>query len=82
LALLKRLGEEKAAFAEYIAKLNAHPEVGKQTIKDFLIMPVQRIPRYTMLLQVCLTHEPQTCESSIPNNPQQSPIPNHLDSTD
>jgi len=52
LALLKKLGEEKPAFAEYIAKLNAHPDVGKQTIKDFLIMPVQRIPRYTMLLQV------------------------------
>jgi hypothetical protein len=27
----------------------------KRTMKDFLIMPVQRIPRYSMLLSVCFT---------------------------
>ena len=32
-------------------KLRFSPTCGGKGIKDFLIMPVQRIPRYSMLLQ-------------------------------
>ena len=56
LALLKEMNQspEFVALMKQLAEdvRNTPLDPGKQTMKDFLIMPVQRIPRYTMLLQV------------------------------
>ncbi|KAJ3162472.1 hypothetical protein HDU86_004954 [Geranomyces michiganensis] len=39
------------AFAQFITKQNADPELKGLPLQSFLIMPVQRIPRYKMLLE-------------------------------
>lgn len=50
-ATLKRMQEENEAFTKLLQELDSDPKTGRQILKDFLIMPVQRIPRYTMLLR-------------------------------
>jgi hypothetical protein len=51
LATLKRLSEENPNFVAFLKKLEDNPKTLGKTIKFFLIMPVQRIPRYTLLLK-------------------------------
>eukprot|EP01094_Clydonella_sp_ATCC50884_P017398 TRINITY_DN3019_c0_g1_i1.p1 TRINITY_DN3019_c0_g1~~TRINITY_DN3019_c0_g1_i1.p1 ORF type:complete len:577 (-),score=203.12 TRINITY_DN3019_c0_g1_i1:252-1982(-) len=50
-ATLKRMLEENGRFRDLLNQLDSSPVTGRQILKDFLIMPVQRIPRYTMLLR-------------------------------
>ena len=51
LGTLKRLDEENPNFEPLMKRLLDNPRTTGKTIKFFLIMPVQRIPRYTMLLK-------------------------------
>jgi len=54
----KILGHLKtnSQFEQFFAKLHESPDIGKSTIKDYLIMPVQRIPRYRLLLMEILKY--------------------------
>jgi len=49
-------------FRDFIANSKREPRAKKKDIKDFLIQPVQRIPRYTLLLQEILKHTPKPSE--------------------
>eukprot|EP01027_Heterolobosea_sp_BB2_P015925 GEZU01022734.1.p1 GENE.GEZU01022734.1~~GEZU01022734.1.p1 ORF type:complete len:266 (+),score=46.80 GEZU01022734.1:3-800(+) len=47
------------AFARFLAKRNALPECKGLNLQSFLIMPVQRIPRYVMLFQELIKNTPE-----------------------
>eukprot|EP01114_Cavostelium_apophysatum_P021653 TRINITY_DN7619_c0_g1_i1.p1 TRINITY_DN7619_c0_g1~~TRINITY_DN7619_c0_g1_i1.p1 ORF type:complete len:750 (+),score=247.47 TRINITY_DN7619_c0_g1_i1:129-2378(+) len=51
--------KSNAKFAEYIDKVRATPEVRHLDLLSFLIMPVQRIPRYILLLTDLLKQTPK-----------------------
>ncbi|ORX79644.1 hypothetical protein K493DRAFT_412240 [Basidiobolus meristosporus CBS 931.73] len=42
---------QNSSFARFITKANKHPECGSLRFESHLILPVQRIPRYEMLLK-------------------------------
>uniref|UniRef100_A0A7S4M3F6 DH domain-containing protein n=1 Tax=Vannella robusta TaxID=1487602 RepID=A0A7S4M3F6_9EUKA len=42
--------KQNPEFVSFFEKLHNKDIIGKMTLKDFLIMPVQRVPRYRMLL--------------------------------
>lgn len=50
LQTLANLTVSNVKFAEFIANKSKSPECKLQTIQSFLLMPIQRIPRYKMLL--------------------------------
>eukprot|EP01102_Stenamoeba_stenopodia_P002030 TRINITY_DN11817_c0_g1_i1.p1 TRINITY_DN11817_c0_g1~~TRINITY_DN11817_c0_g1_i1.p1 ORF type:complete len:974 (-),score=215.38 TRINITY_DN11817_c0_g1_i1:308-3229(-) len=52
---LRKLKQE-AKFMQFLKTAGKHPGVDKMEINSFLIMPVQRIPRYEMLLKDLLKH--------------------------
>jgi hypothetical protein len=39
-------------FVRFLAETENHPEVNHLEITSFLILPIQRIPRYVLLLKV------------------------------
>lgn len=45
------MGEVSSAFQMKMRQLEAKPECALQDVPSFLIMPVQRVPRYEMLLK-------------------------------
>jgi len=49
-ALLANLSEGRPAFAAFLAAAQAAPRSNNQTLESLLIMPVQRLPRYQLLL--------------------------------
>jgi hypothetical protein len=54
LARLVHLRNTNTFFASWLAAAHSHPETGSHDIMSFLIAPVQRIPRYVMLLGALL----------------------------
>ena len=57
---LEDLCQEKSGLLDLLAKCEANPRCGGLVLKSFLIMPVQRIPRYKMLLHELAKRTP--CE--------------------
>jgi hypothetical protein len=55
--LLQKLRAERPGFADFLASATAACK--GQTIESLLIMPVQRIPRYRLLLEQLLKYTPQ-----------------------
>ena len=53
--LLKREAKKKA-FKEFLSKQKLDPRTRGRELDQFLIMPVQRIPRYNLLLRELLKH--------------------------
>ena len=49
---LKQLKETVTGFKELLLKLEFTEKLGNLGLASYLILPVQRIPRYVMLLQV------------------------------
>lgn len=55
--LLQAKEESDTAFKSFINKQESRPEVGKK-LPSLLITPIQRVPRYKLLLQEVLQHTP------------------------
>src|SRR5690554_4367338 len=49
--LLKSEIQSNPKFAEFVKKCENSPESNYQDLNDFLIQPIQRIPRYQLLLR-------------------------------
>ena len=56
--LLRKLQENNSAFAEFTAECMTNPRCRGQSLDSFLIMPIQRIPRYLLLLAELKKHTP------------------------
>lgn len=54
LQTLNQMQQENQAFAQFIRRCEEKPECGFQDLPSLLIQPIQRIPRYEMLLLVRL----------------------------
>lgn len=54
--LLEKQQRKNARFKEFLAQCKQDPRVLSKGVIDFLIMPVQRIPRYSLLLADLLRH--------------------------
>ena len=52
--MYESLKESRKAFRKFLEKVEYQPEVKYQALPSFLILPVQRIPRYNLLLRVCV----------------------------
>jgi hypothetical protein len=50
LGLLKRLGQKSKKWNKYLARARSVPQCRKLSLSSFLIMPVQRCPRYLLML--------------------------------
>eukprot|EP01103_Thecamoeba_quadrilineata_P005211 TRINITY_DN15037_c0_g1_i1.p1 TRINITY_DN15037_c0_g1~~TRINITY_DN15037_c0_g1_i1.p1 ORF type:complete len:1038 (-),score=173.55 TRINITY_DN15037_c0_g1_i1:67-3180(-) len=50
---------ERPEFTKFLAECAKRSEVGNQTLGSFLIQPIQRIPRYEMLLADLFKHTPE-----------------------
>jgi hypothetical protein len=50
LGLLKRLGQKSKKWNKYLARARGVPQCRKLSLSSFLIMPVQRCPRYLLML--------------------------------
>ena len=59
LGLLKRLGQKSKKWNKYLARARSVPQCRKLSLSSFLIMPVQRIPRYKMLLHELAKRTPR-----------------------
>lgn len=51
---LMEFREKSREFREFLVEAEANPRCNRQTLQSFLIMPIQRVPRYQLLLQECL----------------------------
>jgi len=51
----EQIGTSKE-IAEFLSKQSHQPACNKRTLEDFLIMPVQRIPRYLLLMKELAKH--------------------------
>lgn len=60
-ALLVKLADN-SKFQAFLVEAAANPKLGGQTLQSLLITPIQRIPRYNLLLQELLKHTPTTHE--------------------
>jgi protein subunit release factor A len=49
---LQERRQECPQFAQFLHKIEQKPECGYQDLQSLLIQPIQRIPRYEMLLLV------------------------------
>ncbi|KAI8909604.1 Dbl homology domain-containing protein [Gorgonomyces haynaldii] len=56
LNLVHHLLETNPSFKEFVLKQQSMPSMGQQTLQSLLLMPVQRIPRYKLLLEDLLKH--------------------------
>eukprot|EP00316_Scyphosphaera_apsteinii_P019756 CAMPEP_0119336942 /NCGR_PEP_ID=MMETSP1333-20130426/92941_1 /TAXON_ID=418940 /ORGANISM="Scyphosphaera apsteinii, Strain RCC1455" /LENGTH=651 /DNA_ID=CAMNT_0007347879 /DNA_START=172 /DNA_END=2127 /DNA_ORIENTATION=- len=66
---LKKGDKEKH---RYLEVCKTHPEAGGYDVRDFLILPVQRVPRYRMLLEDLLGH-------TDPGHPDEEPLKDALE---
>ncbi|XP_078036118.1 FYVE, RhoGEF and PH domain-containing protein 4 isoform X2 [Augochlora pura] len=57
LSLLQTKQENDCGFKDFISKQESRPEVGRK-LPSLLITPIQRVPRYKLLLQEVLQHTP------------------------
>ncbi|XP_026672912.1 FYVE, RhoGEF and PH domain-containing protein 4, partial [Ceratina calcarata] len=57
LSLLQMKQENDLAFKDFVTKQETRPEVSKK-LPSLLITPIQRVPRYKLLLQEVLQHTP------------------------
>jgi len=57
-SLKAKLADESAPFANYLATANGDPRCHGLDLGSFLIMPVQRVPRYVLLLDAILKNTP------------------------
>eukprot|EP00732_Lithocolla_globosa_P002338 Lithocolla_globosa_v1_NODE_1510_length_2521_cov_10.159773.p1 type:complete len:669 gc:universal NODE_1510_length_2521_cov_10.159773:510-2516(+) len=57
-ALFQKLMKENTVFAQFVTEAEELPETKGLKFQSFLIMPVQRVPRYKMLFQDILKHTP------------------------
>lgn len=48
--MLQQCDENKPRFHAFLKVCQTKPECGRQTLKDLMIVPVQRLPRYVLLL--------------------------------
>jgi len=71
LTLLGELTATEGGFADWLRRMEMSPEGGGQTLASFLIMPVQRVPRYALLLKELLG---QTPESHCDHGPMQKAL--------
>jgi len=53
---LQRLSKHDQEKSRYLAVCKTHPDAGGLDVRSFLIQPVQRVPRYRMLLEDLLAH--------------------------
>ncbi|KAJ3411349.1 hypothetical protein HDV05_002370 [Chytridiales sp. JEL 0842] len=53
-------------FADFLESIPQMPECRGLRFDAFLIMPIQRVPRYKLLLQELLRHTPQTHPDHVP----------------
>ena len=56
--LLQQLASERPGFSEFLEEASASADCGGQTIDSFLILPVQRVPRYRLFLEQLLLCTP------------------------
>ncbi len=56
--LLRDLQEKNSTFSAFTAECMANPRCRGQSLDSFLIMPIQRIPRYLLLLAELKKHTP------------------------
>ncbi|KAL6065859.1 RhoGEF domain containing protein [Balamuthia mandrillaris] len=57
---LQNLTDKNAKFSAYLDRCMKAPTFGGLTIAGYLIMPIQRIPRYKMLLEVMVQNTPES----------------------
>jgi hypothetical protein len=57
--LLEDWEKKSKSFNQFLEKAYQLPETGQQRLASFLVMPVQRIPRYRMLLQELQKRTPE-----------------------
>lgn len=57
--LYMKLKEKKKGFAQFLDKQYANPQCAGLDLPSFLIQPVQRIPRYRLLLQDIVKNTPE-----------------------
>lgn len=58
--LLRELNETKRSFARALAKLTHGKQAGLYALETLLVVPVQRVPRYVLLMKEVLRHTPET----------------------
>ncbi|PIA17812.1 Dbl homology domain-containing protein, partial [Coemansia reversa NRRL 1564] len=51
---------ENHEFAQFIQQASSNPECRELSFQSYLLLPVQRIPRYKLLLEDLLKHTPRT----------------------
>ncbi|KAJ3450088.1 faciogenital dysplasia protein [Anaeramoeba flamelloides] len=56
---LERLRKKRSRFRNRLFEMKQHPDTKKMDIISFLILPVQRVPRYNLLLSEILKHTPK-----------------------
>ena len=56
-ATLKKVKANNPEFAEFVRQRERRSEMKLQDVESLLLMPVQRIPQYTLLLQVRTNHQ-------------------------
>lgn len=56
--LLQRIGSDRPEFVEFLAAASASSECRGQTLDSYLILPVQRVPRYRLFLERLLEYTP------------------------
>ena len=59
LETLAELREKNKRFVEFLEKTQTHPKLGGMDINMLILMPIQRIPRYVLLLQELLKCTPE-----------------------
>jgi hypothetical protein len=65
LQTIQKLKESSDVFSRFLDENQQDPDSQRRNIQDFLIMPIQRIPRYVLLLGVHISsfqkHIPFVC---------------------
>lgn len=59
LETIKVICEKNSRFANFLKLQSFHPDCKLQTFQSFLLMPVQRIPRYKLLLDDLIHNTPE-----------------------
>jgi len=71
IATLNERTRKNKGFASFLKKCKTRPDLKNQTLESYLIMPVQRLPRYILLLGELLKHTP-------PDHPDYAPLEDAL----